>query len=349
MSRKLNIEYIVYGDEPEYNGEISRIELMKALNWYNYFHTVKDSRKWILDYMKFKKYSPEQIKQYSNVSDSCISQNHCSVARMLTRGAIFDNTLDEHIKTSIKTSKETVRETVQTKSNIKDVPNQLIADIDDQLDIFYEKYKNNKFDLDLTKYTRSDINQSIKYYSDLLLEIKSISDDDSLKEGYRHVKGIKLKRYVSFVQSIVDALQMKAINTKRQVIRKPRKKKMKSGEQLVSKMKYMMHSKELNISSIKPVQITENSTLWVYNEKYKKLTYYCTKNDEKLIIKGSTIQNFDESKSYSKRIRKPEKVIPSILTDPKKKIEKDIGSLKTKVEAPTGRINDQTLLLRVFK
>jgi hypothetical protein len=110
-----------------------------------------------------------------------------------------------------------------------------------------------------------------------------------------------------------------------------------------------MHSKELNISSIKPIQITESSTLWVYNEKYKKLTFYCTKNGEAFIVKGSTIQNYDESKSFSKRIRKPEKVIPSILTDPRKKIEKDIGSLKTKIEVPTGRINDQTLLLRTFK
>jgi hypothetical protein len=349
MTRRPNIEYTVYGDEPDHKGEISRIELIKALNWYNYFHTVKDSRKWILDYMKSKKYTPEQIKKYSSANDSIISQNHCSVARMLTRGAIFENNLDDHIKSIINSKDETKEEVVQTKSYPKDIPNQLIADIDDQLDIFYEKYKNNKFDLDLTKYSRSDISQSIKYYSDLLSEIKSIPDDDSLKEGYRHLKGIKLKRYISFVQGIVDSLQMKVINTKRQIVRKPRKKKVKSGEQLVSKMKYMMHSKELNISSIKPIQITESSTLWVYNEKYKKLTFYCTKNGEAFIVKGSTIQNYDESKSFSKRIRKPEKVIPSILTDPRKKIEKDIGSLKTKIEVPTGRINDQTLLLRTFK
>ena len=59
------------------------------------------------------------------------------------------------------------------------------------------------------------------------------------------------------------------------------------------------------------------------------------------------IKNFDDS-SRTATLRKPEDVLPLILSKTEKQIEKVWDGITTKINKPTGRINSDCILMRVF-
>jgi len=65
-------------------------------------------------------------------------------------------------------------------------------------------------------------------------------------------------------------------------------------------------------------------------------------------VKGTSIKGFDEKLSYSMSLRKPSDVISAIVTKTDKQRDKIIDALTTKRKEANGRINDQTLILKVL-
>ena len=89
--------------------------------------------------------------------------------------------------------------------------------------------------------------------------------------------------------------------------KKLRVKKSPSKEKLVAKLKYAKESKELKLVSINPVDIVGAAELWVYNTKTRKLGKYVPGTyKDGISVKGTTILDFDETKSVQKTLRKPE-------------------------------------------
>jgi len=66
-------------------------------------------------------------------------------------------------------------------------------------------------------------------------------------------------------------------------------------------------------------------------------------------VKGTTLIGFDVEKSSTKTLRKPEATIQSLLSAGKVAIRKFMDELKTLETKPNGRINSDTILLRVIK
>ena len=64
-------------------------------------------------------------------------------------------------------------------------------------------------------------------------------------------------------------------------------------------------------------------------------------------VRGSTVYNWNED-SICMRLRKPDDILPDILTKTENQIDKLLSSLTTKVSKPTGRINKDCILLRVL-
>jgi hypothetical protein len=65
-------------------------------------------------------------------------------------------------------------------------------------------------------------------------------------------------------------------------------------------------------------------------------------------VKGSTVYKWDEKMSMCTKLRKPEDLLPQILTKTEKQIDKALKALTTKVSIPTGRVNKDCILLRVL-
>jgi hypothetical protein len=132
-------------------------------------------------------------------------------------------------------------------------------------------------------------------------------------------------------------------------IRKPRKKKIKPPSVLVSKLKYRPEWLELGVTSIDPKGIIGASQLWVINAKTRNMSVYHALDRGGLSVRGSTITGYEEATSITKKVRKPEVVLPSVLTLAKVPLRQVMKDLTTTESKANGRINADMLLLRVVK
>jgi hypothetical protein len=89
--------------------------------------------------------------------------------------------------------------------------------------------------------------------------------------------------------------------------------------------------------------------LWVYNTKTRKLGVYHAEDAGGLSVKGSSLLNYNESKSIQKKLRKPEEILPEVLKGGKVFLKNVLVDIRA-VESPlSGRLNEDTILLRIAK
>jgi hypothetical protein len=185
------------------------------------------------------------------------------------------------------------------------------------------------------------------YAGDLaeLEELASGSKDEQLREGYSHRSKKQIRSLITFYQEIMSACDMLAQEAK--VNRKPRKAKAVPKEKLVAKLKFMKSNEPLKLVSINPTDIIDSGELWVFNCKTRKLGRYVAAEFQTLGVKGTSITGFDEFKSIQKTLRKPEEKLKEFKAAGKVQLRKfleDINATDTKMN---GRLNEETILLKV--
>ena len=94
--------------------------------------------------------------------------------------------------------------------------------------------------------------------------------------------------------------------------------------------------------------IPTKNKLYIYNCKNKKLIEYVTHSTTGFEVSGTSIKNFDKVDSKQATLRKPDEILPMILGKTEKQIEKIWNTLTTKIDNPTGRVNADCILMRVF-
>jgi len=165
-------------------------------------------------------------------------------------------------------------------------------------------------------------------------------------EGYSYLKRSELNRRIKECQSMLaDLDRIKAAKKATRSIKIP---KLPSIDKQVSRIKYQKEDSEFKIVSINPAQIVGKVRLFVFNTKYKELSYYQTDHPKGFQISGSTIKNFNRETSIKIKLRKPMDFIPILLDKTSNQIQKELDGLSTKGKEANGRINKDTILLRVF-
>jgi hypothetical protein len=362
-----------FGTEPDLRGKIDRIDILKAYNWYSYNCDSAQAKAWVIEYLKeFHKTEKELIKNVNRIGD-----NHCRTigwnCRILLLGGSLPKELQERTIERIKVlaastginsevvSEDTEEEVVVKKEEVKQVisiqervanrANELIADIEVQLDNFYN---------DGTMFRASDwlshhdvkpaIAQRIAdYYKPLYSELFDALSGKmpELREAYSRYSKPKLKAYVEFIKSIVSAAETRAIVVK--AIRKPRKKKEKPASVVVGKLKFKEKDDTYNVVSIDPKQIIGANQLWVFNTKYRTLAVYNAMGPAGLGVKGSTLIGWDEKTSTVKTLRKPTEQLNRLKEGGKIVLRKFMDEIKCKPKVATGRINTMCVLVRIIK
>jgi hypothetical protein len=172
------------------------------------------------------------------------------------------------------------------------------------------------------------------------------TDDKEMKEGYSNFKKTELKKLVAYCdQVIMDGLKITGAAAKS---RKPRKRKEKTPDQLVANMKLCTEFAELNLKSVKPREIIGAMALWVYNTKTRKLGCYHAEDAGGFSVKGTSLTNFNETKSVQKKLRKPEVTLPEVLNGGKVYLRSAMDNIRAVESALTGRINGDTILVRAI-
>lgn len=169
---------------------------------------------------------------------------------------------------------------------------------------------------------------------------------DQAVEGYSHLTKTKLKKRVNLCKEMLNDLDR--IKSAARANRAVKAKQPRAADKQISRIKYKKEDSDFKLVSIPPVKIIGSIRLYAFNTKTRTLHEYVTESPNGFEVKGTTIQNFDKVSSRSVKLRKPDEVLPIILNKSSTQIRKEWDKLKTKVYIPNGRINNDTILLRVM-
>ena len=177
---------------------------------------------------------------------------------------------------------------------------------------------------------------------------------EQLKEGYSHLKKKDVQNFTSALEALIEACTFVIESSK--ATRKPRKAKPKSADKLIAKIKYCRANDKYKLASINPVDIIGANELWVFNIKTRKIGKYIAINQDPkglsrtgtgLQAKGTTIIGFDPENSYQKTLRKPDDQLKDFKSSGKVALRKFMDTINTTDTKLNGRINVDTVLLKV--
>jgi hypothetical protein len=349
------------GSEPKIVGDISKLDLMITLSWYAQNKDIKDALKYSSDYFK----KSLKLDASSVLKDK--STTFGFVCRMLSNGGVltdkykkwFDDEV-EKIKLELKSPAKKQDVTDKQKINVVNIQDRIrekayecIGELEGQFDeLIISSFKTTVSPYSLFQTMNIKDSQTrfiVEWAKQKRNEYDSVlnTDDDFVKEAYSNFSNVQLKKAISYYdQVILDCQKLSGDAIKS---RKPRKRKVKTPEQLVAKITYLEEFGELNIKSVQPVDIVGAIQLWVYNVKTRKIGVYHADDAGGLSVKSSSILNYNQSKSVQKKLRKPEDSVPQVLSGGKVFLRNFIESVRAVESNLTGRINRDTILLKCVK
>lgn len=191
-----------------------------------------------------------------------------------------------------------------------------------------------------SKFVGEDILQTLSQCkADLQIAVDNPASEE--REGYSYLTKPKLGKYYKF---ICDSYEDTQKFLDRFYPKKIRKKKPIDPSRLVKDMKYLLKDESLGLQSIDPRDILGASMLTVYNTSSRVLSLYYA-NDGGFSIKGCSILNWDEKKSFAKKLRKPEETLPLFVSVGFTTVANSFAKLKTKASLPSGRTNSNTIII----
>lgn len=354
--RALNLD----GEEPILSVSPCVSEIIRAYNWYSSNCTDDDAVKYIITYLKSKKVSKDQIKKIGlinpfklrNIGWNCrILSNGGNLPEDITKAA-FSKLADLIDAAKEPTEVVQSKPVVSIQERVRDRSAELIGTLEVEIDWFV---LHDGTDFDVVDWFRKNAIKPMmakkiaEYYQPLYAEVFDAlkGKDEDLKYAYRHWKKPVLKKYLEFIKSIITTAETNSIVVRTQ--KNPRKKKVKPAAQLVAKMKYKEKDDALNLTSVSPASIIGSDQLWVFNTKTRTLSVYNAMGPAGLQVKGTTLTGYDEKTSVTKKVRKPDQTLSRILEGGKLVLRKVMDEIKCKPKEANGRINSDSILLKVVK
>lgn len=188
------------------------------------------------------------------------------------------------------------------------------------------------------KYDKVDYSKIEKHFKEVL-DAAPLDFEDNPKL----MKLITL--VVSSILKAIEEIGGATAKPRKSVVRKARKI---TPDKLVRKMVYCKDNKETGLTSIPPEKIIGAETLWVFNVKTRKLGRYIAESSAGLSVKGTSITGFAPDYSVQKTLRKPKETLTELIGAGKVQQRKFIDGIKATAGKLTGRINSDTILVKVY-
>ena len=348
-------------------------EYRRATHWFYYFENKKKSSETVLAYckkvLKFNKTKLANIKKLPDYKYRMGTYQHIEMLNVGWEGYPLDesrlNDINNKLIECEKQGKVLVKEDDNKPKPVvippavrmrKKVMETIYADFDTMV---VDKWMEGEFDkkkvtfptyslLQLHRIKGAGLNmfkEKIQFELDLVSDAYNKTCDQAV-EAYSHIKKGDQRKMLDQLNGIIEDIERMQTNSK--ATRIPKAKKPKASDQQVQKLNYKEKDDDAKLVSINPVLIPGKNKLFVYNTKNKVLYMYENDSSSGFEVRGSTVYNWDDKVSMCTTLRKPDDVLPQILTKTEKQITKVLSSLTTKVKKPTGRINKDCILLRVL-
>jgi hypothetical protein len=374
--RGITLEKKIMGGRPDFSTgmpteKVRNLTLVKGLNWHGFYFDAKK------DFSFFKKFvqahgfcTSDQTKNIQN--PEFLSGSVVSLAKMVEDGwilsplehkKIVDHVADLLSRGARISSEEAAKESNQVPSAPK-MRQQIVAilqyfDVEEEL-WFKERRVPITKELDdfkalifEAKPSKSEMMEILEFLEKRRQEYADAysKNDEDLIEGYelfgQRLLGVAIKRINMFQVAVTSVEQKTKTVRKARKLTTVKKLPAKIDAQLKN-LKFLPASSEFDIASVDPKKIIGAKVLITYNTKYKSANIYHSKTPEGFSIKGTTLQNFDETKSKTRGIRKPKDVVPMLKSKTLPQIEQMWSRLTTVEREAKGRINEDTLLIRVI-
>jgi hypothetical protein len=344
---------------PPFNIMDYKLSMIHALNYYN--ATVDDDKKkraWAYSYWKSLGKDPRVLDGLGDYFFHSVG----AVAHMASSGIpLHEADLIRLDSAFIQLSNEAKKIVVEQKADPKvQVDKQTIQDRMDQLaSLHIAEFENaidelvtDQVDFDpkgylLSNQVKAPIAKRIgEWFKPKLKEVQSaFSGDEQLKEGYSNLGKRGCNKLQALLESMIQSCDHMAIVSK--ITRAPRVKKQQPPSKLVAKMKWLREFADLKMKSLYPEKIIGATEVWIYDTAKRRLLKYVAQDGYELSVKGTTLQNWDPSKSGSKIIRKPEMLdgYESMTKRPLSNLFNDIRGVVGKLN---GRTSENQIILKAF-
>ena len=349
--------------------------LRQSFRYYNYYYSTKDLKKYVVAWLRqhegeqgVHKLDKTTIDRYQRSADCLTPFTVCALIKAHERGMPLRDRHVEYILDAVKrvlTLKADNDEDFEATPEVKK-PEVYIPTIQDRMNevakkhiLYFEMledalYTGETIDPKAYEYlTKNNVPQVLigkisAVFEPRCAEVREArtTKDEDLKDAYSYMKAADYKRYDAFYDKLfadLTAYNQTKKATKKAAVRKPPQK-----EKLVRGLKYLKQDAGMKLVSINPVDIVGAEQLWVYNVKNRKLGKYVAEDQGGVLgVKGTSITGFSETKSTQKTLRKPEEQIKAFLASNKVELRKFLENIKTTEIALNGRINADTILLKI--
>jgi len=344
----------------------SQFDLVFAFQWYNHNKDSKDARKYLVEYLTKNNQITELQKQAASSLNLSWNIVDGWLARCLSRGAwipdgVYDNFLERmnvfRDRLDKIVTEKNLATTVVDTSNVISIQDRVqskvdyfIMELEGKFDDIWHEQSEEEF-VPYTWMVENEVKpmhaaKIAEYFRSRAADWIAIieSKDEYVKESYPRPRKEMIEAAKFFTLVMTDA---EKLASNKNAARKPRKKKPISFEKKVKNLKFKKDDIDNKLVSIDPVKIMGAEKLWVYNVKTRKLGVYVALDNAGLAVKGSSIENYKYGESICKTLRKPKDVLSRVLEGGKVVLRKVMGEINSKPSEMNGRINKDTILLRV--
>lgn len=337
------------------------VALMRAFNWYNYEKDLKTARSYLRSWIK--KHQPTDVKSFDAVPDLYMRPVYGWLARLDEHGAKLSprdalklkEIVADMLTNTVKATAEPVVEDVVKRPSIQDAlaakQSEFFGELEGEIDNFILN-DCRKTDFNLFKYLQGAnspkvFGTAVKTLLDARInEIAQVPHDEQLAEAYSCFTAAQRGRLENFLLELIEDGQRWADFKKAN--QKVRVKKAKPAGVQVAKLQYLREFAELGLTSISAPGIIGAQQLWVYNTKNKKLGCYYASGSTGFSVRGTSLQGYDPEASVQRTLRKPDVITKQVLDAGKVQLRKILSDLTTTESKLNGRINSETILLRVL-
>jgi DNA-binding transcriptional MerR regulator len=339
--------------------------LRKSFSYYNYYYAQKDLKKHMVKWMQENGYNKKDVSAFIRSPDRSVPMTAYGLLMANRQGMPFREKELDYVKARIavaitEAEPETIEVVAETTQIVRapTIQDRLNEKTSEHLAYFEGIYDEivvgatidpKAYDYFVTNSVpQSQLGKFENYVDTHRMYLTAAMDkmDEQFVESYRHYRAADFKRHLAFfdlIQTSIDQYrQVKKATKKARVKRAPNK------EKLVSKLKYMKEEKTLKRVSINPVDIIGAQEVWCYNTKTRKLYKYVADSVlGPLGIKGTSLTGFNTTTSVGKTLRKPEEKLKEFAKASKVQLRKFLDDIRSTETAGNGRINPDTILLRI--
>ena len=344
-------------------------QLRNSFRYYNYFYSNRELRPEFNSWLsKSDLVDADTLRAYLKSPDSLTPITVAALVRAHRQGMPMRDRFRDHIKHTVlgivnraalgtapseveKEKPKTVVKQPTIQDRLREIAEGYIAHIE----TFEDQLETEAVTFDAYGYfhektaTQGAVVAVGKFFRPHFEEITAAAggEDEQLKEGYSKWNRARFKRYIAFYTALFADIER--YQQHKTVVRKPRVKRAPSKEKLVARVKYMKQDAVLKLTSINPADIIGAAQLWVFNTRTRKLGVYVADTLQgPLSIKGTSIVGFDETASINKTVRKPADTLRDFFKATKPALKKFLGTIKSTESKLTGRLSEDTVLLKVL-